>query len=471
MMSLAHAIIYGSVEQVAQIAGSYDSLEYIDEYGYNPLVQAAIMDDPEKLRILLSLGADPNYPDLTGRTALSWVVDNNHLDMAKQLLEQGADANHYTTAAEPLLTMPLLRQQTQMKQLLLAHGANREFAQDYINAKLLGHRFELKGHVDIFNPDKNELVEVEYDGFYPEFTLMVIHQSLRQFIRHFAARNLRDYFPYIEKILSVIHDAGQLAKFQQYNTNLEQHKRQINSILRKEVILIPLSFVGHAITLIQRGPILIRCDRGEYGRKHGSVIVYSVGCPQELTPEFYQSYLYQQNSLEKINQALTVTLQLKPIATIELPVQTMGNCSWANIEAAVPALLFLYIWQNSRRDTVINIPAYAEQALTIYYAWLRWDQDRALEREIYALKSAETARSMTKAALLAAVLFQQVDYQEDRDLARAEQILNAISGDEFAYILKFYQEKFVGQRQTRLGKNLIDLLEHHGIDMIAWRQK
>ena len=51
MISLADAIIHGDQDLVSKVASSYETLEYIDEYGYTPLVQAAIVDDIDKLNV------------------------------------------------------------------------------------------------------------------------------------------------------------------------------------------------------------------------------------------------------------------------------------------------------------------------------------------------------------------------------------------------------------------------------------
>ena len=100
-------------------------------------------------KALLAAGADVDMPDLTGRTALHWAVDNANQVLAQVLLEAKANPNRYTVASQPVLSKSILRHDAPMKALLTRFSADTTFANDYINAKLLGHRFELSGYVDI----------------------------------------------------------------------------------------------------------------------------------------------------------------------------------------------------------------------------------------------------------------------------------------------------------------------------------
>ena len=179
-MSIAKTIIHGSVADVAKELASTATLDEVDEYGYTPLIQTAIVSDVAKTELLLNAGADPNFTDLTGRTALHWAADNNNLELASALLEKGANANAYTRAGQPTLVMPLLKEYEALKKLLYQHGAKLSFAQDFINAKLLGHVFSLTGRVDIVDSD-DVFTEVEFEGFYLEFSLALVHTSFSDF--------------------------------------------------------------------------------------------------------------------------------------------------------------------------------------------------------------------------------------------------------------------------------------------------
>src|SRR6056297_1361446 len=141
--SLADTIIYDDAVAVARALDAGADIFETDEYGFNPLVQAAICQKNDIAKLLISRGAKIDMPDLTGRTALHWASDNHDMELCKLLLQNNANPNSYNLSAQPVLVYPLLRGQQDLKRLLYRHGANLAFAQDYINSKLLGHRFSL----------------------------------------------------------------------------------------------------------------------------------------------------------------------------------------------------------------------------------------------------------------------------------------------------------------------------------------
>lgn len=178
MATLAKQIIFGSINDVALYLKRDDCvLNQIDEYGYTPLIQTAIVNSVPKAKLILEAGADVDFSDLSGRTALHWAADNNNAELVKLLLEHRANPNAFTRAGQPVLAISVLRNQDAIKKLLYQYGADLNFAQDFINAKLLGHRFELEGRADIVN-NIGTFIEVEFEGFYLEFSLEIVAESL-----------------------------------------------------------------------------------------------------------------------------------------------------------------------------------------------------------------------------------------------------------------------------------------------------
>ena len=146
--------------------------------------------------------------------------------------------------------MPFLRQQQAMKKLLLRYGAELIFTQDYVNAKLLGHMFELVGTATIVAPNHN-FVEVDFEGFFLEVSLGLIADSVAQFKNHFAARKLRNYTGISDVIVDTITRAGQLLRYQQYRVDVQKHQPAIQALLQQEPLLIPVGYEGHAMTFIK----------------------------------------------------------------------------------------------------------------------------------------------------------------------------------------------------------------------------
>jgi len=468
-MSIAKTIIYGSVSEVAHVARNAEKIDVVDEYGYTPLIQTVICNDIEKLDAVLAAKPDVNFPDLTGRTALHWAADNNNYAICEKLLSAGADPNAYTLAGQPVLVMPLLRQHQRVKHLLYQYKADLNFAQDFINAKSLGHRFELEGRVDIVDTKLNFL-EMEFEGFYLEFSLAMALSSFRDYLNHYAAKHWRDIYHLTRRIGDAFVTACELLKFQHYLMDIAKHRQQIDSLLHAAPLVIPVAFAGHAITLVHWHDILIRCDRGAYGRDHGTVIIYRIGNTSKFNRNFIKNLIYKRQDRHFIDDGLVQALDLTTITTLPLSVQISGNCSWANVEAVIPAMLYLLIMEESKIQSQKQIDYARHIAMTFFDEWMQWDQARALDFSLQSIAQCSPARKASKGAMLMAVMYQHFEYGNLDDEAKAERILKLLSQDDYAYIVKSYIKVFEKFRKTDRLSNVYQFLENYGIDVERFMQ-
>jgi hypothetical protein len=462
--TLAKQIIFGSLNNVANFIQQGAELNVIDEYGYTPLIQTAIVDSVPKARLILEAGADINFTDLTGRTALHWAVDNNNIELSELLLKNDANPNAFTRASQPVLVMPLLRNQNAIKQLLYKYGADLNFAQDFINAKLLGHRFELEGRVDIVD-NMGTFNEIEFEGFYLEFSLAIVAESLIDFRNNFGGKHLRNYFPKLQTIIYSLHNAAELIKYQHYLIDISDHEKKINILLDTSPLVIPVAYDGHAIAFIKYRDWFIRCDRGAYGRDHGTIIFYKIGQPHTLTKKLIKSLIYQRQEKQFIDEGLIQMLDLEPIGELPLPVQISGNCAWANVEAVVPTIMFILLSEEQRAKSNVTIEEYKRRAFYFYEEWLEWDKNRALYFCINSFYQSNPARKASKAATLAAILFQQCQYTKPTDREKSEKMLPILTNPEYSYILKSYFKVFWPIKNNLQIKNLAEFLDEYGIDV------
>jgi hypothetical protein len=436
------------------IAG--DSLDDIDEYGFTPLIEAAITRQPKIAEQLIARKVDLNKQDVAGRTALHWAIDNSDMDLARLLLAHGADANAYTPSGLSVLVYPVLRGQDSLKQLLYQHGAKLDFALDFINSKLVGHRFELKGDVDIVNA-QGEFIELDYEGFMLEFTVAVIKDSLRRFVSSYSTRHLREYFPYIHAIMDAFGYAAELLQFQHQPILNDQHFSRMRELLDAPLLILPVASRGHALCFIRLGVFLAKIDRGENSLKEGSVNVYQISKPEEFNLNFLQNFLYKKQSRRYFHQQINQQLGLVPIAKMPISSQISGNCSWANIQAAVAVA---YAMQEMVAMNLFN-PLHA---MYLYDEWNEWDKDRALDECIQRFYLGSSQRKASIAAMLGGVLFQACDAKYPKHLERAEKILSILVLPDYDYILNSYLEEYCIKRLTKRGNNLLKILDDCGIN-------
>ena len=111
-MGLSEDIIYHRKLNVQEYLTQGNSLDDLDDYGFTPLIEAAIASNVEAATLLLEHGANIDKPDVTGRTPLHWAIDNQHQELSELFLQYKANPNAYTKGGQSVLVFPLLRRQT-----------------------------------------------------------------------------------------------------------------------------------------------------------------------------------------------------------------------------------------------------------------------------------------------------------------------------------------------------------------------
>lgn len=458
-MTIAQDIIQRRIPNFKAYLEAGDDLNDYDEYGFTPLIETVITRQLETAKKLIEYKVDINKPDLSGRTPLHWAVENEDVDFAQWLLSLGADANAYTRAGLSVLVFPLLRGQEVLKKLLYEYGARSDFALDFTYAKLIGHRFELSGKVDIINT-QNTFTEVNYEGFILEFTIAIVYDALRRFTRSYSTRHLRQHFPYIYKIIEGFRVAAELLKLQHQVELGQNHLTYLKQLLNAPMLILPAASRGHALSFLRYQDFWGKIDRGENALKEGSANVYKLLYPDRITVDFLKNFLFKRQPRHYFHQDINRILGLQHYSQIPIKQQITGNCSWANVQAIVPVA---YIMQELQRDP--SSLGNMDTALGIYDVWVEWDKDRALDECIYRFHgTTNPARKASLAAMLGAVLFQACDASQPQHIQRAEKILSVLMIPEYYYILKSYLDSYCIPRLTKKGNNLLKLLDECGVN-------
>ncbi len=455
-MTIANDIISCRVPDFEYYLREGETLDDIDEYGFTPLIETAITRQAHIAELLIARGVDVNKPDVTGRTALHWAVDNADMALTLLLLKHGANPNAYTRSGLSVLVYPVLRAQGPLKNMLYQYGAKLDFALDFICAKLLGHRFELSGDVDIVTAN-DEFIEVDYEGFILEFTVAMMHDSLRRFTSSFSTRHYRPYFTLLHQVMDAFSVAGELLSLQQHVSLTDKHRARLAQLIQSPMLILPAASRGHALCFVRYQQWWAKIDRGENSLKEGSVNIYRITRPEVLTANFLQEFLYQKQSRDYFHQMINKKLGLIPVLKIPISSQIVGNCSWANVQAVIPVAFAL------QQLTVVEHFS-PDEAIKLYDAWVEWDKDRALDECIQRFYLSNAARKASFAAMLGAVLFQACDDSQPNHIVRAEKILAILTLPDYFYILQSYLDIYCVKRLTRRGNNLLKLLDDCGVN-------
>ncbi len=455
-MSIANDILQGRMPNLEAYARQGESVSDMDEYGFTPLIESVIAKQPLITKKLLDAGADINGQDISKRTALHWAVDNDDLDFTKGLVVAGANPNAFTRAGLSVLVYPVLRGQHDIKHLLYQYGGKLDFALDFIAAKLLGHRFELKGDVDIVTAD-NTFIEVNYEGFILEFTVAIIRDSLMRFTSSYSTRHLRRHFQFLYTIIDGFEVADQLLNLQRQTSLHATHQKKLASLIETPLLILPAASAGHAFCFVRYGEWWAKIDRGENSLKEGTVNIYRMQNPSALTTQFVSDFLFKRQPSTYFHQTINQILGLEAVLKLPLSPQITGNCSWANVQGIVPVAYAM-------QQLGVSHPFSEDEALMIYEAWVAWDKDRAIDECVQRFYLAEKPRRASLAQMLGAVLFQACDAALPHHLARAEKILTLLALPEYKYILDSYLKVYCIDGLTEKGNNLLKLLDDFGMN-------
>jgi len=462
MADLAELIIYESEASVIkELVRGYDLNEW-DCYGLRPLIQAVICRKVKILAKLVKHGANIEQGDFLNRTALYWAADRNAFEMCYFLLKKGADPNHYSAEGQPILVNPILREQRELVELFLEFGVNYEFAQDFISAKLIGHRFELLGEADIVN-SKGEFIPVSFEGFYLEFTSGLIQRSLYNFVNSIPGQQYSDIFKQLDEIRATLKKAAELSDYAKHK-NKTPFLNAIENLLQSPLLLIPVGHKGHAITFIRYKNLFAKCDRGVRVNVD-TVTIYQMQNANALNLDLFKKLLFEAKTDDFLHKELADILQLKYITSLSTNHQITGNCSWANMEASIPTML-LMLKLDVDNQNFSTIGDMRQEVEKFYRSWVEWDKETALDEAIEDFTATNSeSRQLSKALILGSILVQRCDPKFSLDISFAKKILGILTLPNYRFILQNYIRVFILQNKNKFKDKLKRLLLKCELDL------
>jgi hypothetical protein len=203
---------------------------------------------------------------------------------------------------------------------------------------------------------------VDYQGFRLEFS---VSHLLRQYEAHLASGKAKS--PYAPQILDPLLRAQKMRLLKKALPS-EQESGFLEFL--GELNFIPMAFDGHAVSIAYSHNFVALCDRSQ--GKSETTTVYRM--PRPLTPDQVSFLLYGKKNRE-FWTTLPKMLSWSHIASIAIPFQTVGNCSWANIEPA-PILLeaLLELENGGEPQPLIWLERYQQ--------WSNWNKNNIIQQAL-----------------------------------------------------------------------------------------
>ncbi|MBF0329643.1 MAG: ankyrin repeat domain-containing protein [Nitrospirae bacterium] len=124
MLPLFKAIKEKKLNKVRLLLSKGADVNLRTDKGSTPLMYAADANAMDILKYLIKHGADVNAKNGTNETALIFASLKGHIDIVNKLLKNGADFNIKNISKGDALIYAVLKNQTKVVQSLLKHGAN-----------------------------------------------------------------------------------------------------------------------------------------------------------------------------------------------------------------------------------------------------------------------------------------------------------------------------------------------------------
>ncbi len=286
------------------------------------------------VRALLAEGAAVDHlNEAGGWPALFYAAEHNRNEVAKLLISVGAKVARVDDKGYTALLVSRKKGYKELYTWMKKQDERvYEYSRELRQRKLLAHMLSINEKTRLLHPDKNaqQHVDVNLKGWNCNDIWKIISKRGQSFFKDHSV---------IKRACQLVADDASSYKLAfAYRLN--------------QPIIINIGYIRHHVAAILWGPYFIICNRGNASHRASCEVLplnskkvdpYFIAELRNLenkTAEEYEKYLN-----EKFPERLSAAPQGSARALLEhylsLSMQEMGNCAWANSEAAIYALLFL----------------------------------------------------------------------------------------------------------------------------------
>lgn len=371
-----HASYQGGAAHLAADRHMYDLAIFLVDQGVDPNMQDGegltvlskllISEQPlETIKKIVASGADVNLPDNNG--LLPIVYAGHDLKSCKTiefLLESGTRINYINArnAQTPKL-MLLSRAKNAEERACAARLGEDKYADEFLFRKLLTHAWDLTGSSQIGEHT------FQYEGVF-KWGQSFFAKKMQESIETFSQTSPGAISSALKSSLQDTLEAST-------NFDLDQTWDRFQQGLP---VLIHTGFSGHAMNIVLIGSYMVICNRGALSS--APVEAYLID-REKITKENLQTMMKAQE-MNVVQAALYYKLFLgtgsKPrqdevtkLLTQHnnmLSYQTVGNCAWESMEAAM-LMLFLMAQILDNRDNSAPLDANVVETIARFDDWIK----------------------------------------------------------------------------------------------------
>jgi len=121
--SLHQAAVSGDINRVKELLTKGADINLKNRQGWTPLHAAVWNQKQDIAKLLIEKGADVNVKDRSNRTALQFAADTGQKEIVELLLAKKADVNTINARADNALTLAKKKGHKEIADLLVQHGA------------------------------------------------------------------------------------------------------------------------------------------------------------------------------------------------------------------------------------------------------------------------------------------------------------------------------------------------------------
>lgn len=260
---------------------------------------------------------DVNAKNSNDLTLLMLATLNRDTDMIQYLKRHGADLDCADKDGWTALELSLARGFDDVSNLLIELGANERLSRNAILTNFTAHIWEIGGKVTI-EDGRNHSLERSLEGNFRKSMQMRFIEYSRQFF------NSEE--PVLQQHATVMQSLRALRKTE-----------VLEAIQNGWPFLMPIGVTDHCISLVFHGNQLFLCNRGD-GMSKNAIEIYSFD-PSKVTEEHIRTLRDSEKSIQDVHRLLKEFGAIFTGSIHQNP-QTVGNCTWANIESGFYAFTY-----------------------------------------------------------------------------------------------------------------------------------